>query len=82
MSSFTHEQVVFFRQTFSQFSDSERGGLTREYFAIAVTTSWDGAGVSGRAPSARRLDEEFDRISADTGVVQWQQFFQVSMFCY
>lgn len=82
MSSFTQEQVAFFRQTFTQFSDEESGGLNRESFAVAVATCWEGANVSGSQPSPRQLEEEFDRISAGSGVLQWQQFFQVTVIQY
>ncbi len=81
MSSFTQEQVAYFRQTFSQFSDAESGGLNRESFAVALATSWEGANVGGRPPPHQQLNEEFDRLSAGSGVLQWQQFFQVLTSC-
>jgi len=78
MSSFTQEQVAFFRQTFSQFSDPASGTVNRESFAVAVATCWEGGNVGGSVPSPHRLSEEFDRISGGSGELQWQQFFQVS----
>lgn len=77
MSSFTHEQVAHFRQVFSQYSDEDQDGVTREKFPAAVQASFDGFIVAGRAPSAHYLEAEFQRIAGDSGVVQWQQFFQV-----
>ena len=78
MSSFTSEQVAFFRQTFGQFSDSASGVLDRDIFAVAVATCWEGGNVGGGIPSPHRLNEEFNRISGGSGELQWQQFFQVS----
>lgn len=77
MSSFTAEQVRTFRQIFSQFADEERGGLTRENFVPAASTSLEHCTLRTQ-PSDVYLGGEFSRLAGDSGVVNWQQFFQVS----
>ena len=77
MSSFTQEQVRTFRQIFSQFSDEERGGLSRENFVPAASASLEHCNLRSR-PSDVYLAGEFSRLAGESGVVNWQQFFQVS----
>lgn len=79
MSSFTQEQVRHFRQVFSQFSDEERGGVTRENFVIAVQTSLEQCNLPNQ-PTPVYLAGEFGRLASEDGVVTWQQFFQVIFF--
>ena len=77
MSSFAADQVRTFRQIFSQFADEERGGLTRENFVPAVSTSLEYCTLRTH-PTDVYLAGEFSRLAGDSGVVNWQQFFQVS----
>lgn len=77
MSSFTPEQVSHFRQVFTQFSDEDLGGVTRANFIQAVEASLQEANFTGPHPSHQHLDGEFQRIAAEEGFIQWQQFFQV-----
>ena len=77
MSSFTQEQVRAFRQIFSQFTDEERGGLPRENFVPAASASLEHCDLRSR-PSDVYLAGEFSRLAGESGVVNWQQFFQVS----
>ena len=76
MSSFTADQVRTFRQIFSQFTDEERGGLTRENFVPAASASLEHSHLRTR-PSDVYLAGEFTRLADDSGIVNWQQFFQV-----
>ena len=76
MSSFTHDQVAHFREVFNQFSDEESGGINQVNFVPAVKASLDACNVGNR-PSNEELNMEFQRITGDSGVIQWQQFFQV-----
>lgn len=78
MSSFTPDQVGHFRQEFTQFSDEELGGVCRSNFIPAVEASLEQCNFAGSPPSHEYLDNEFQRIAGDDGVIQWQQFFQVS----
>lgn len=78
MSSFTPEQVIRFRQVFTQFSDEELGGVTQVNFIPAVEASLQETNFAGNPhPSHQYLDDEYQRIAAVEGVIQWQQFFQV-----
>lgn len=78
MSSFTQDQVRTFRQIFSLFNDEERGGLPRENFVPAALESLEHCNLSSQ-PSDVYLAGEFNRLAGDSGVVNWQQFFQVSI---
>ena len=77
MSSFTADQVRTFRQIYSQFADEERGGLTRENFVPAAFASLEHCSLRTQ-PTDVYLAGEFSRLAGDSGVVNWQQFFQVS----
>ena len=76
MSSFSADQVRTFRQIFSQFTDEERGGLTRENFVPAASASLEHCTLRSR-PTDVYLAGEFSRLAGDAGAVNWQQFFQV-----
>jgi len=79
MSSFTPEHVAHFRQVFNQFSNEDAGGVPRENFITAVETSIEHCDFAGPPPSHSYLDGEFQRITGGSGVIEWQQFFQVAM---
>lgn len=79
--SFTPDQVSHFRQVFTQFCDEDLGGVTRTNFIPAVQLSVEDGNVAGPTPSPEYLDNEFQRVANEEGIIQWQQFFQVSGGC-
>ncbi len=80
MASFNQEQVRHFREVFKEFSDEEREGIiNRDNFLIAVNLSLSQCTL-GNSPSPEPLAAEFDRLVARTGVLPWQQFFQVGNY--
>ncbi len=78
MSSFTPEQVSHFRQVFAQFNDETLDGINHDSFIPAVESSLREYNFAGLRPSHESLEDEFWRLANAEGVVQWQQFFQVS----
>ena len=76
MSSFSEEEVTHFKQIFSQFSDEIAGGVTRENFFPAMEAC---LGFVGNRPSPDYLLNEFQRLTGEAGVIQWQPFFQVQL---
>ena len=72
--SFSHEQIKYFRETFSRYSDPEGGGVNAEKFVPAVNACLERCGLS-TAPS-EYLNTEFNRLGS-SGTLSWQQFFQV-----
>lgn len=78
MSSFTPEQVGHFREVFRRFSDQGLGGINRVNFIPAVEDALEQCHFSSPPPSQEYLDNEYQRIVGEDGVMQWQQFFQVS----
>lgn len=79
MSSFTPEQVSHFRQVFSTYSNEDLGGVDEVNFIAAIMVSLEECHFSGGPPSQHYLETEFRRLASEseTGVIQWQQFFQV-----
>lgn len=81
MASFNQEQVRHFREVFKEFSNEEREGIVdRDNFLIAVNESLSHCTLSN-SPNLELLAVEFDRLVLNSGVLSWQQFFQVAMYC-
>ncbi len=77
MASFSQEQVRHFREVFKEFCDENRKGIVnRDNFLLAVNLSLSQCTLRS-SPSSQLLVQEFDRLVATTGVLLWQQFFQV-----
>lgn len=77
MSSFTSDQVAQFRDVFRQFSDEGLGGICRTNFVPAVEATLEHCNFAGPRPTHQYLDNEYQRIVGDDGVMQWPEFFQV-----
>ena len=73
--TFDHEQIRYFRETFSRYSDPEGGGVNAENFVPAVSVCLERCGLSSTA-SPEYLNTEFNRLGS-SGTLTWQQFFQV-----
>ena len=77
MASFNQDQVRHFREVFKLYSNEEREGITdRDNFLIAVSESLAQCFLPN-SPDPEPLAAEFDRLVASSGVLSWQQFFQV-----
>ncbi len=72
--AFTQEQIRHFRQVYSQYS--QEGALSYESYRDAVGAALQRANLSS-FPPAEVMDGEFARLSAGSGSLGWQQFFQV-----
>lgn len=73
--SFNQDQIRHFRQVFSQYRDSESGGVTVDNFLPAVNACLEQIALAS-PPQRESLSTEFSRLSGE-GTLSWQQFFQV-----
>ena len=75
MSTFSRDEITFFREQYANHLKANARGVNVEGFLGAIQLCIDHAGLFNPGEGVLRAD--FDRIKNTDGTVSWPQFFQV-----
>ena len=78
MSTFSREEITFFREQYANHLRANARGVDVEGFLSAIDLCIDYARL--QSPGRDNLRADFNKIKNTDGNVSWPQFFQVSFF--